>query len=44
MGLLLADMQDKLRALTERVEALEEALAGEDEDSPDTYMDGTPVR
>jgi uncharacterized coiled-coil protein SlyX len=44
VGMLIANMQEQLKALTSRVEALESAAPMDEDDQPGTYMDGTPIR
>ena len=46
LPLLLANMQQEIADLRQRVEMLEQATAdmADEGEEPDTYMDGTPIR
>lgn len=45
LPMLLAGMQSEIKELKGRVEELEAAIGADpqDQDEPETYMDGTPV-
>lgn len=44
VAMILADIQGQIRALNGRIDAIEDALAADEGDEVETYMDGTPVR